>query len=109
MQPLATIRRMMTWLSMCPPDETATERQKKAYVAHTLTVLFLNVISFIASLAFCLKYVLVDFDGATYAFMTTVGQFGLIYFMIIAILMRQQIRGVFLSMSTIYNSSKFHH
>lgn len=109
MQPLATIRRVMTWLSMCPPDESSTERQRKAYVVHTLAILFFCVISFIASLTFCLKYVLVDFDGSTFAFMVAIIEFGVVYFMIAAILMRHQIQGIFSSLSTIYNRSKFDH
>lgn len=107
MQPLATTQRVMTWLSMCPPDESSNERQKKAYVIHTFAVLFLNVASFIASSAFCLKFVSIDFNSATFAFMASIGELGLIYFMIAAILMCHNIGNIFTSLSTIYKSSKF--
>lgn len=95
MQPLASTRQMMMWLSMCTADESSTERQQKAYVAHTYAVLFLNLASFVASVVFCLKYISIDFDGAMFAFMTAIGEFGGIYIMIIAIRMHHQIDNFF--------------
>lgn len=109
MQPLVTTRRLMTWLSMCPrADKSPNARPKKAYVvAHTFTVLSLNFIGFIAPIAFCLKYISIDFNGTTFAFMIIIAEFGVIYFLIIAILMRHHIDSVFTSLSAIYKSSKF--
>lgn len=107
MQPLATIRRSMMWLSMCPPDASASARQKKAYVYATFAVFALNVIGCIAPMVFCMKCISINFNGATFAFMITIAELGVIYFMIVAILMRHQIEGIFTSLTTIYKSSKF--
>lgn len=108
MQPLVTIRRLMTWLCMCSVDESSNSRPKKAFiVAHTLFVLTLNLIGFLAPIAFCLKYSSIDFNGTTFAFMIIIAEFGVIYFLIIAILMRHHIDSVFTSLSAIYKSSKF--
>lgn len=110
MQPLPTTCLMMTWLSMCPADElTTTRQQKSGYIAYTLAVFILNVICFVASLVYCLKFFSIDFDGAAFAFMAAIGEFGLIYFMITAILMRHQIRNIFLNLSMIYKTSRFSH
>lgn len=107
MQPLATTRRVLTWLSICPADESCNERQKKAYVAHTLAVLFLNLIGFIGCLALCLKNVSIDFDDGMFALSGSITEFGVIYFLIAANLMRHQIDNIFTSLSTIYKSRKF--
>ena len=105
MQPLATTKRIMTWLCMCPSDES-TSRQKRVYIAYSSAVLIINLISFSASLAYCIQFFYTDFEGAAFAFMVDIAGVGLIYSMIIAILMRQQILNIFTCLSTIYNSSK---
>lgn len=107
MRPLATTQLMMTWLSMCPVDESITVRQKIGRIANTLFVFFLNVVLFVSSLAYCLKYFSVDFDGAAFGFMCIIGEVGMIYFMIVAIRMRQQIGEIFSNLSTIYEASMF--
>ena len=107
MKPLATTQLMMTWLSMCPADESSTKRQKMAHIAYTLAVFIINVICLAASLVFCLEHISIDFDSAIFAFMVCIGEFGLIYFMIVSIQMRHQIAEIFTGLSTIYKSSKF--
>lgn len=107
MQPLASTRQMMTWLSMCPADETTTLRQRTGYIAYTLAIAFVIVTGFVTSLVYCFEYGSIDFDGAAFAFQIAIGEFGLIYFMIDAIQMRQQVGNIFASLSTIYKSSKF--
>lgn len=92
---------------MCTADESSTERQKKAYVAHTWATLFFSVVAFLASVVYCLKYISIDFEGAMFAFMVAVGEFGMIYFMVVAIRMRHQIDNIFASLSAIYKSSEF--
>lgn len=106
MQPLATTRRIMIWHSMCPAHKSTTPRYKWIYIAHALTILILNVIGFISSLTYCLKFVSIDFNSATFAFMLTNAEFGAIYFMISGILMRHRIGSIFTNLSAIYKSSK---
>lgn len=107
MRPLATTQLMLTWLSMCPADdESTTPRQKWLYIAHTLVVLILTVAGCASSLAYCLKLISTDFDSAVFAFMATIGMFGVIYFMIAAFSMRHQIEEIFTNLSAIYESSK---
>lgn len=107
MQPLVTTRRMMTWLSMHPPDESANAYQKRGYIMHTRAILILLLISVVASLSYCLKFFYTDFEGATFAFMTSIACTGLIYMFFAAILLRYQIAGIFTSLSNIYKSSEF--
>lgn len=106
-QPLATTKLMMTWLSMCPAEESATIRQKRLYIAYTSAILIVNVIAFSASLAYCIKFFSVDFDSAMFACMVVIGSFGFIYFIIAAIRMHHQIDDTFESLSTIYENRKF--
>lgn len=108
-QPLATSRQMLMWLSMCPADELMEASRKNAYAAYTWIIFIINLISFIASLAFCSAYISTDFDSSTLAFMLSVGELGLIYFMIAGIRMRHQIEQIFKGLSTIYDSSKLFH
>lgn len=108
MEPLPTTHQMMTWLSMCPVDDSKTLTQKTTYIiAYTLVILITIVLCFVASLAYCLKYFSIDFDGAAFGFMSAIGEFGLVYFMIVAIRMRHQISNIFADLSHIYNCRKF--
>ena len=109
MQPLASMQQFMTWLSMCPANESTTLQQKRAYGAHTLAVLIVLVICLAASLAYCLEYYFIDFNGAAFALTVTIGFIGMIYTLIAGVLMRHQIVNIFTSLSTIYKSSKFIH
>lgn len=106
-EPLATAHRMMKWLSMCPPEESATSRQRRLYIAYTLAIFFINVVAFSASVTYCLKLFSIDFDGTMFAFMCVIADFALIYFMITAIRKRHQIGDTFASLSIIYENSKF--
>lgn len=92
---------------MHPAGETATVRHKMAYVMHTLIILFFHVVSLVASFVFCWKYISVDFKSASFSIMVMVGEVGMIYFLIAAILMRHQIGNLFTSLSEIYRNRKF--
>lgn len=109
MQPLATTQRMMTWLSMCAANESTTLKQKRDYKAFSWAVFVSSIIGFTASLAYCLNFVFIDFNGAVFAFMAFIAEFGVIYFMIAAFIMRHKISDIFTNLSTIYKSSKFKH
>lgn len=108
MRPLATTRFMLTWFSMCSPDKSTTPRQKNHYIAHTSAVLSILVIGCVTCLAYCFTFFSRDFEGATYAFMVAVAQFGAIYAMIATIQMRDRIDDVLTNLSTIYRNSKLH-
>lgn len=107
MRPLATTQQMMIWYSMCSADKSVTCPQKRRYVAYTSVVLIIEMIGFVASLAYCIKFIRIDFDSAAFAFMVGIGDFGLIYIMIAAIQLRQQIADLFTSLSEIYKARKF--
>lgn len=106
MQPLATTRKLMMWLCMCPVDETTTRRQRIAYIAHTLAILIICVISITTGLAYCIKFISIDFDGAVFGFMAGIAEFGIIYVLIAAVQMRYQIELIFTGLLRIYKSSK---
>lgn len=106
MQPLATTRQVMTWLSICPADESTNSWQKRAYKAHTWAVLIINFTAVSAGLTFCMEFFQTDFDSSTFAFMAAAGECGAIYFWIVAFQMRRQIDEIFKKLSTIYNDSE---
>lgn len=105
-QPLAATRRLLTWLSMYPANVSATRRKKSAYICHTLAVLIISLVSITISSANCVKRISINFDGAVFAFMVTIAEFGMIYFMIITILQRHQIDCIFTDLSIIYKNSE---
>lgn len=80
-----------------------------AYIAHPSAILFLLITCLIASVVFCVKFFFLDFDGAVYAFMFSMGGFGAVYTLSAAISMRHQIGGIFSSLTSIYNTRKFDH
>lgn len=106
MRALATTQQLMTWLSMYPVDESTTRRQKRIYIGYTWTISIVNVSAFCASFGYGLKKITIDFDGAVFGFMTAIAGFGIIYFMIAAMLMRERIGEIFTSLSDIYKRSK---
>lgn len=106
MQPLLTTNRMMMWLSMCSADQSSTQRQRIAYVAFTSAIFLVNLISFLASLTYVFTFFSTNFDNVVFSFMTMTGEFGMIYIMIVAILMKSEIVEIFKSLSTIYKTSK---
>lgn len=106
MQPLVSIRRIMTWLSMCPSDKSSNARQKNSYVACTLALLFFDFVYLSTSLVFCWEFILIDFESSTFAVMIVIGEIGVLYFIISAISMRHQIGGIFKRLSTIYKDSE---
>lgn len=91
---------------MCSADESTTSRWKNVYIAHTLVALIIEMVGFAASLVYCLKFISIDFAGATFGFMTAIGGFGIIYVLIDGIRMRHQIDNIFTSLLKIYKSSK---
>lgn len=107
MRPLATTHLLMTWLSMCTVDESTTRRQKRIYIGYTWVIFIINVMAFSASFGYCLKYFTIDFGAAVRGFMTAIIAFGIIYFMIVAMRMRERIDGIFTSLSEIYKRSKW--
>lgn len=107
MQPLATSKRMMTWISMCPPDESTNAQRKLAYTANTVTIAIFMAATFVSSVVFFSKFLLVDFDGAVYALLFAMGEFGVLYILTVALSMRHQIDNIYTSLACIYNSRKF--
>lgn len=104
--PLATTKRVMQWLALCPPNESSSELQKRGYQAFALFVFTINLVSFTASMAYSIKHFYDDFDGAMYSVMSNMSFFGLIYSMIIVNSMQQQVAEIFDRLSTIYRKSK---
>lgn len=92
---------------MCSIDESMDSKQKRKCKAHAWTVLILNVISFTASLTYCVKFIQTDFESSTFAFMVAAGELGMIYISIAAYLMRHQIDEIFNGLWTIYDHSAF--
>lgn len=105
-QPMLATKRVMTWFSMCSTDESTSVPKKNAYRLHARVVLILNVVGFLSSSTFCVKFIRTDFDISTFAFMETTIQFGAIYFFIMATRMRLQFDQIFNGLWDIFKSRK---
>lgn len=69
-------------------------------------MLILNLMLTLASLAYALKFLSTNFESAVFAIMQFIGEFGVIYILIVAILMKNQMVDIFKNLSTIYKASK---
>lgn len=105
-QPLVTIQKLMTWLSIFPAGDSTAPEQKWAYLLNTLIVSIILLICLTSSWAYILKFYSTDFNGAAFAFMVTIATFGFVYMLIVVILMRHQIVNIFTNLSIIYKTRK---
>lgn len=106
MQPLVTIKRILMWMCMTPPEASTSEWRKKQYFVFAHTVLFLFLFMLMAHVAYVVKFFATDLPGCLFAFMSVCGFGGIIYIMISAFIMRQKINGVFDHLTEIYENSK---
>lgn len=106
MVPLETNRRVLTWLSVFPPEEGSTKSQKVAYTAFTLWILGVLVFSFVTSLAYFLKYMHRDFGRSLFVMVQITGVSNMFYIVCITFILRHRITAVYISLCGIYKARK---
>lgn len=108
MKPLFTNYRVLTWLCVCPSAENESWWKKLAYIIFMTLIFTVNFGIFLTSAAFCLKSLelKLDLQETLFAIMQAVGFWSLWYLMIVALILRHQINGIFTDLSRIYDKSK---
>lgn len=107
MEPLATNRRCLIWITTCPPDKSTSRCQKIGYSIFTLAIFVVLLFGFTANSTFRWKFGSIDVGRSMFAVMFAVAEFCIIYMALVGmLLMRHKIGGIFDSLSAIYKASK---
>lgn len=107
MRPLATNRRMLTWLSLCPANDDTGFSMRLVHAAFTFAFISLGLAAFIASTVFCLQFVSTDFGTVLLAFWQIMAYTMVLYMFAVMLISRQKIKSTFETLSDIYRASKF--
>lgn len=106
MEPLKTTKWLLTWLCMCPTNESSSLKMKFAYVGFTSTIFVINLLSMVSNMIFFMKFVSTDFKAALFAFMTLYGHFAMCYTLINAFRKQCKVNKLFEKLSEICRESK---
>lgn len=105
MKPLVTNQRVLTWLNVCPVEETATKREKNLYFTFNVFILIIALGMMIGSVLFLIKYWSIDLEAALLAFFQISVMFGFLYMTLTAYVLRQKITAIFTNLTDIFNES----
>lgn len=106
MKPLEMIIRMLTWLSVYPPDKNTSKSRKIEYICVAVVIMTVLIFGFIGFAAFFCKYVSTDMEMALMAVMTICTSVGTSYTLAISFLTRSKMKSIFENLSEIYDASK---
>lgn len=106
MQPLVTIYQMLEWLCVCPPEKAISWRKHVAYISLISSIFIACVTIMAMSLSFVIENLAVDLEKSLYALAQFVGYVGETYMIILVLLLRHRITGLFKKLSQIYKDSK---
>lgn len=106
MKPLATIRRILTWLCICPFDQNTSIRKKTLFMISTWFLFAFEVSYLVSSIVFFANNVLVDVEKCLYAVLQVAASSSLVYKVIVAFILRKRINHFFGTLQTIYEESK---
>lgn len=107
MKPLETTKRVLTWLCVCPADESTSIKQKKMYAIFTFMVCFSCISGFLGSVAFFIKFMKSDLENSLIALIVLAACAAIIIGIIVAFLFRHKINEIFEDLSTIYSACKY--
>lgn len=105
MEPWLTNRRVMTWLSMIPVDESTSKKERIRYVAFTAIVATITSCSLCTSFLLVLFYLPIDFETCVYAIFQVAAEANVLSLLIVALVRRHHIASVFAKLSEIHSAS----
>lgn len=108
MQPLETIRRVMTWLYIHPANEDSSMLRKSIYATIAVVYILISLAFFFASTAFFWKWALIDFKVALNVFWQIMMSVLLLYGLVVMLISRSKVKQTFETLSDIYYTSKNH-
>lgn len=106
MEPLKTIQWLLKWQSISPPEQSASLKQRIAYIAFSITVATLILYYAASCLILFIQFVRIDLKEALFALMAFSGCAALLYTVINAFRARFKINELFEKLSLIYSESK---
>lgn len=106
MQPLATMKQVLTVLCVYPAKENASHCKKLMYILITAFVMVVNLAGLIASFAFFLRFVSSDFESSLHALLQICALSAATYMLAIGFISRHKTKSIFNNLSTIYEASK---
>lgn len=102
MQPIGSVKKVLTLLYLCAPDENSSKIKKIFCMACSFGVLTVMTLGASAGAFFAIEYVSIDAEKCLFATFHTVAYYTLIYMLIVIILWRNEMLEVFNSISKIY-------
>lgn len=106
MKPLETYQRVLRLLCACPPDEQTQLWQRMLLFASGSSVFLSILCTATSSLAFVLNFIFIDLEESLWALFQFCGLTNMLYVMIISFSFRYKIKGIFDTLSTIYDASE---
>lgn len=107
MKPLATNRRVLTWLCICPFDQDASIVKRTFFIILALFQFALVSSASVSSIIFFVNNLSVDLEGCLYAVFQIAAYSGLSYMWVVAFTLRKKINQSFGTLDAIYEESKF--
>ena len=107
MEALKTVKEMLTWISVCQPNELTSNSKKITRLVFSQLIFAGHLYGFLAHLAYIFKIGLNDLEGSVNAFMGTVGFICVTYVLTTVFIFRERIEAIFKQLSEIYNTRKF--
>lgn len=106
MEPMATARKVLTWLCIVPADEETTKFKKLIYIACTSALMVSTICGFLTSSAFIIKFMSTNLEDCLYALIQICATVGDTYMMLVAFILRHKIAALFDRLAAIYRASK---
>lgn len=73
MQPLLTVKRILIWLCMTPPEKSTSEWEKKQYLVFAFIVISSFLFMLMAHVAYIVEFLRTDLAGSLFAFLGVCG------------------------------------
>lgn len=108
MEPLVTTRQCLTWICMCPADESTSRWQKTKYTLFAVTTEIGLMCICTPAAVYFLKYISIDLGRSVFAFMFVVATFTAFCMGLIGMIsLPHKIGRIFENLSKIYKDSKY--
>lgn len=103
---MTTTKWLLTWLCMCPANESPRLTRRIAYVGVTSIIFIANLCAFATQTTFFIKIVLTDLEAALFALFGILYHVAMPYTLINAFYLRCKIGQIFTKLSEICCKSK---
>lgn len=104
MKPMETNQKMLTMLSVLPSDRATGKWKRVLNIIFPAAVLIAHLCAIVASALFFEKFVSEDLDRAIFAILQIGGHLNMVYMLVIALILRHRINGIFGSLTAIYKT-----